>query len=131
MTGLLIVLGSLAGGGGAVLRMLVDDAVRSRTGGSFPWGIIVVNVSGSLVLGFVTGAAYGSPFGAGVLTVLGAGLLGGYTTFSTASHDTVRLARAGRIGAAFLHAGGQLVACITAAGIGVELGRMLGRVLTG
>jgi CrcB protein len=131
MTGVLLVIASLAGGGGAVLRMIVDEAVRSRADGPFPWGIVAVNVSGSLVLGLATGAAYGSTFGAEVLTVIGAGLLGGYTTFSTASHDTVRLVRAGRIGAAFLHAGGQLVVCITAAGVGVELGRSAARLITG
>jgi CrcB protein len=57
--------------------------------------------------------------------VLGTGLLGGYTTFSTASVETVRLARAGRYRAALLHSVGLLVTCTVCATLGLLLGTAL------
>ena len=80
-----------AGAVGAVLRYLVDRLVQGRVGSDFPYGTLVINVSGSLVLGFLTGAALHHGLAAGWLTVLGTGLIGAYTTFSTFTFDTVRL----------------------------------------
>jgi fluoride exporter len=82
----------VAGAVGAVLRYLVDRSVQSRTASDFPVGILVVNVSGSLVLGTLTGVAlHHGGAGVGWLVVLGTGLIGAYTTFSTFTYDTVRL----------------------------------------
>ena len=87
MTTLLIALG---GGLGAVLRYLVDGALRARL--SF-WATAAINVSGSFVLGLLAGAVAGGGLGGTALAVLGTGVCGGYTTFSTANVETLTLLR--------------------------------------
>src|SRR5690606_944550 len=71
MTPLLFVLASVAGGVGAGLRSLVDVGIAALTKGRFPWGIVIVNITGSFTLGFVTASIPEAGF------VVGAGLLGG------------------------------------------------------
>ena len=119
MTPLLFLAAALAGGAGAVLRHLVDTGVAALAGRRFPWGILVVNLSGSFALGVVTTALPDGAF------VLGAGLLGGYTTFSTAMLDAVGLWRDGERGASVLDAVGMLVLGLIAAGLGLALGAAL------
>lgn len=82
---------ALAGGVGAAARFVVDGLVRRRWDGGYPWATLVINVSGSLVLGVLTGLTiyHGAP--GDLRLVLGTGLCGGYTTFSTASFEAVRL----------------------------------------
>ncbi|MCB1297695.1 MAG: CrcB family protein [Microthrixaceae bacterium] len=118
MNPLLLLAVAAAGGLGAAARYLVDVGVGRRVGGAFPWGILVVNVSGSLLLGALTGLALHAAW----LWMLGAGLLGGYTTFSTVAVETWLLAEAGARRAAWGNALGSLLACVTAAGAGVLLG---------
>ena len=124
MTPLLLLAVALAGGAGAGLRHLVDGAARRRWGTAFPLGIALVNISGSLVLGLLTGLA-GHVLDDGWLLVLGTGLMGGYTTFSTASLDAVRLLLERRALAAALVGLGVLVLTVLAAGLGLALGRAL------
>jgi fluoride exporter len=71
---------------GAAARFLVHAAVAARTGEGFPYGTLVVNLSGSFALGLLVGAAAS----ADVTRLLGTGLLGGYTTFSTWMVETER-----------------------------------------
>ena len=125
MTLLELLLAALAGGVGACLRLLVDDVSRRRLSGRYPWGITIVNVTGSLALGFVTGLALATVVPEGFRLIVGSGLLGGYTTFSTASIDTVRLVQARRYRAAFANGFGQLVACVTASAIGLGLASLV------
>lgn len=80
-----------AGGVGAALRFVVDGLVRSRARSVFPWGTAVINVTGSLVLGVLTGLTLSAVLAPQWVLVLGAGMMGGYTTFSTASIETMRL----------------------------------------
>lgn len=112
---------SLAGSAGAVLRHLLDTAVRARRPGPFPYGILLVNVSGSLLLGVLTGLVlfHGRP--QDLLTVAGTGFCGGYTTFSTTSVDTVRLIRSGDYRLAAVDALGTLGLSLAAAGAGLAL----------
>ncbi|KYJ97153.1 fluoride efflux transporter FluC [Microbacterium sp. CH1] len=119
MSPLLFLVAALAGGVGAVLRYLVDLGVSRLAGRRFPWGILVVNLTGSFALGLVTSALPDAAF------VLGAGLLGGYTTFSTAMLDAVALWRDGERGAAVFDAVGMLVLGLLAAGLGLALGAAL------
>jgi CrcB protein len=112
----------LAGGVGSALRLLVDGAIRARVGAAYPVGTTVINVTGSLGLGLLTGAAAHAGLPHDLLLILGGGLLGGYTTFSTASLETVRLAQAGRIGAALANGLGTLVVSVAAAGLGIAVG---------
>lgn len=113
---------ALAGGVGAALRFAVDGAVNRRVHTGAPAGTWVVNVLGSFLLGALTGWATARGGAGDALAVLGTGLLGGFTTFSTASVESVRLLRAGRQGAAAVHALGMLVAGCTAAALGIWLG---------
>lgn len=125
MTPALFALVAVAGGLGAVGRYALDSVARARFGERMPWGTLAINLSGSLLLGFVVGLV-----GAGVLTegwrwVLGGGFLGGYTTFSAASFETARLLQDRRFGAGMLNSVGQLVAATVLAGSGLWLGGML------
>lgn len=115
----------VGGGVGAGLRYLVDAAVMRGRTGAFPLGIVLVNVSGSFVLGLLTGL--GSLIAPAWMTILGIGLLGGYTTFSTVSVETVLLAQRGRRDWAWLNLVGTVVLALVAAGIGVLLGGLVPR----
>ncbi|MBF4631091.1 CrcB family protein [Clavibacter michiganensis subsp. phaseoli] len=126
MTGpLVFALICLAGGIGSALRLLLDGVIRGRLGAAYPWGTTVINVTGSLGLGLLTGAAARAGLPHDLLLILGGGLMGGYTTFSTASLETVRLAQAGRVGAALANGVGMLVVCVAAAGLGIVVGQAL------
>lgn len=111
----------LAGGMGAVTRFLADRWMTARITSPWPFATLIINATGSFLLGLVAGwcTAY-SGFDAWQ-TVVGTGFLGGYTTFSAASVETMRLVRDRRTLAAFLHASGMLVASVVAAGIGWAL----------
>ncbi|GAA1493835.1 fluoride efflux transporter FluC [Curtobacterium herbarum] len=111
-----------AGGLGAALRFVLDGAVNRGREFRIPVGTLTINVTGSFLLGVVTGAA--GHLGVVPVAVLGTGLLGGYTTFSTASFETVRLARSGRTTAAAVNGLGMLVVSVAAAAAGVALGAL-------
>jgi CrcB protein len=106
---------------GACSRYLIDGVVLDRTGGDFPWGTCVINISGSFVLGVLTGLALYHAFSTDAKLVLGTGFCGAYTTFSTFSFETIRLAEAGLTRAALrnivVNTGGALLA----AGVGLAL----------
>lgn len=112
---------AVAGGLGAACRYLVDvlvsDGVRGRLG-SIPLGIGIVNVTGSFLIGVVAAVFAGRD---DVRLLLATGFCGGYTTFSTAMMDTVRLARAGRYVAAVGNALGVLVLSVAAVVAGMAL----------
>ncbi len=113
-----VVLGvGVAGGVGAAARYLVDTSLPQALRDRFPWGILGINVSGSFALGLMLGLALDVP----LLAVLSSGVLGGYTTFSTASVDTVRLLRQRRYGAALANGPGMLALTVGAAAAGLML----------
>lgn len=118
MNPLLFLVAVVAGGVGAALRYALDVAVSVLTGTRFPWGILVVNVTGSFALGLLVGIAP-----SGDLTwVLGSGLLGGYTTFSTVAVATALQLEERRPRVALLNGAGTLVATVAAAALGLYLG---------
>ncbi|UWF77694.1 MULTISPECIES: fluoride efflux transporter FluC [Microbacterium] len=119
MSPLVLLLAAAAGGLGAAARYVVDIGVARLAGTRFPWGVFVINLSGSLLLGVLTGALPGSAF------VLGTGFLGGYTTFSTAMIDTVALWRDGERPASVVNALGMLLLGVLAAALGLALGAAL------
>ena len=77
----------LLGGAGAIGRFLLDGAVASQVGRSFPWGTLAVNISGA----FALGALVGANLGADALRLAGTGVLGSFTTFSTWMLESHRL----------------------------------------
>lgn len=103
---------ALAGGVGAALRYLVDAMIRARTGDHFPWPTALINLSGSLLLGILTGLTVARVDSGELSAVLGTGFLGGYTTFSTASYETVTLLRERRYTAAIAYGLGILLGCV-------------------
>lgn len=134
MDALALALAAGAAGLGAVCRLLLDGLVTSRLARSgrsraLPWGTIAVNVSGSFAIGIIAGIITLSGAATGTLThaalagttwpmVAVLGFLSGYTTFSTVSYQTVRLAWSGRWGAAFSNGIGQLVVASAAVALG-------------
>lgn len=116
---------SLAGGVGAALRLVIDGAVKARVRTAFPVGTLLINVAGSLVLGFVTQLALGGVVDDAWRLVIGTGLCGGFTTFSTASFETVRLVQERRYALGAVNAVGMLVLAVGAGLLGILLGRVL------
>lgn len=123
MSAPIFLLACLGGGVGACLRFVVDVLVMRRATGGFPVGIFLVNASGSFLLGFLTGLSDSSVVDSTGLFVLSAGVMGGYTTFSTAMVDTVHLLRQEAWSRAAVNAGGMLVFGVVLALIGLTLGR--------
>lgn len=124
---------AIGGGVGAGARFMVDGEIRARHSGGFPWGTFVVNVVGSFLIGvfstlFFALVGRGMPVdGAGLLQLaLTTGLCGGFTTFSTATVESVRLAQSGRMRLALANALGTLALTILAAALGVAVGGMFG-----
>ncbi|MDX6410070.1 MAG: fluoride exporter [Gaiellaceae bacterium] len=115
----------VAGALGAPLRYLVDGVVGERTEGVFPWGILLVNVTGSFLLGLVTGLALHHGLGRTPRIVIGTGFCGAFTTFSTFSYETVRLIEAGDLAEAFANLGLTLGAGAAAGALGLALPAVL------
>lgn len=112
---------ALGGAVGAPLRYLIDRAVEARHDTAFPWGTFAANAAGSAVLGALTGAALVAAVPQEVRLLLGTGLCGALTTYSTFSYETLRLAEAG---SRFLAAANVIVSIL--AGLGsVYLGMAL------
>ena len=119
---------ALGGGLGAVARFMVDSAIARRNGTGFPLGTFTVNVTGSFVLMLLVvwgGRVVSDPLADLIYAAAGVGFLGGYTTFSTASVEGVRLISVGRWGAGIGHALGMLAACYAAALLALLLGATL------
>ncbi|GAA4719333.1 CrcB protein [Promicromonospora umidemergens] len=120
---------AVGGGLGAAARFMVDGEIRARHTGGFPWGTFVVNVTGSFLIGVFSTLLYtltflGVPGDVALLLQLAltVGLCGGFTTFSTATVESVRLAQSGRMRLALANSLGTLATTVTAAGLGVAVG---------
>ncbi|HXI20740.1 MAG TPA: fluoride efflux transporter CrcB [Gemmatimonadales bacterium] len=118
-----VAVGSAIGGVG---RFLLGGLVQRVAGGTFPWGTLVINVTGSVLLGFLyryaTDSAAISPEMRALLTI---GFCGGYTTFSTFSFETVRLLEDGELTRGFLYLGLSVVLALGGTLLGIAAGREL------
>ena len=117
MTTLLLV--ALLGGTGAAARFVVDGVVRARWARTFPVATFLVNVTGSLLIGLLFGAVTSHGLDPGWSVPAISGFCGGYTTFSTAMVETVRLVQSGQVRPAVVNAVGTTLACLAAAALGV------------
>lgn len=106
---------------GAVARYVLDQAVTRRRGSTFPAGTWLINITGSFILGLLTGLAAHHGLSAHVVTVIGTGVCGGYTTFSTFSYETVRLSEDGAGLVAVGNVVGSIAAGLAAAALGLAL----------
>ena len=111
----------VAGALGSVTRFVVDSTVKARFAPTLPWATVSINVSGSFVLGVLAGLVLFQDTPEVWQAVLGTGFCGGYTTFSTASVETVRLAQARRHGAALTNLLGTLGLSVSACALGLLL----------
>ena len=119
--GALLLLG-LAGGLGAVARFAFAEWATKRWWPTFPLATLLINVTGAFALGALTTA--GGASGEARL-LLGTGFLGGYTTFSTLSYDSMSLFRSGQTRAAWLNTLGSLALGVLAAALGLLCGSLL------
>jgi CrcB protein len=122
---ILIALGSAIGG---LARYWLSGVVAERFGQTFPWGTLIVNATGSLVIGIF--AALSLPEGRLLISprtrdFVMIGVCGGYTTFSSFSLQTLRLAQEGE----WLHAGGNILLSVALCLIGVWLGYAAGQLI--
>jgi CrcB protein len=116
---------------GGMARFWVSGFVAERVGQRFPWGTIIINITGSLIIGIL----YALTLPEGrlntsrivVTQLLMVGICGGYTTFSSFSLQTLTLARDGQ----WLWAGGNILISVAACLIAVWLGFLLGQTLNG
>jgi CrcB protein len=122
---------ALGGAVGSAARYLAGAFIANHFGPDFPWGTFIVNVSGSFLIGVILSGVILSLVGGGLLPAgarpfLAVGIMGGYTTFSTYSHESLQLIQDGEFGALALNALGQVALGLTAVYLGVVLGRALG-----
>jgi protein CrcB len=110
---------------GAGARYVMDAAIMRGRSGAFPLGILLVNVLGSFLLGLVTGL--GPNVSPAWASILGVGVLGGFTTFSTVSTETALLAERGRRDWAWVNLIGTLVLALIAAAAGLVIGELFPR----
>ncbi len=110
---------ALAGAVGAVARFLTDGAVQDRSTGSFPFGTLAVNGTGSFILGVVTGLAWYHGLGGRAHAVVGVGFCGAFTTWSSVTWETVRLAEDGFGRQALVNLVGEVAAALASAALGI------------
>ena len=127
MTAFLIAFG---GALGSLARFWVSEALALALGPEFPWGTLLVNVSGSFVIGLAAGGSIGdtrliaTPF---VRHFVMVGVCGGYTTFSAFSLQTVAMLQVGDLGRASLNVVASVAACLLATWAGYALAAALSR----
>jgi CrcB protein len=122
MTFLVVFVGAGLGG---VARHLIGHWVQGSAGADFPWGTLLINVTGSAALTFVYGLLESTAAPPEWRAFLGIGLLGGYTTFSTFSYETVRLVQDGAWDRALLYVLGSVMLSLGGAILGFGLASAL------
>ena len=111
---------------GGVARYYLASALQQRLGATFPWGTLVVNVSGSLLLGVLIRYALATPtVSVEMRALLTTGFCGGYTTFSTYSYETATLLEDGQYGRAGVYALASVIVALGATFAGFVLAREL------
>jgi fluoride exporter len=118
MTALLVVLGAIIG---APLRYLVDRAVQAKHDSIFPWGTFTVNVAGSFILGILIKGTAAHAVPGTVNALLGTGLCGALTTYSTFGYETIRLLEERVRAYAVLNVAASIVAGLGAAFCGIAV----------
>jgi CrcB protein len=118
----LVVIGvGLLGGVGAIARFLLDGSIAGRLGREFPYGTLAVNVTGAFILGVFVGAALSGD----TYRLMGTGLIGAFTTFSTWTLESHRLGEDGELARGMANFAVSLVLGVAAAWAGRHLGAAL------
>jgi CrcB protein len=116
---------AVAGSVGAVARFLTDAAVQGRRARSFPVGTLTVNIVGSFILGVVTGMVWYHGLGSRAHAVVGVGFCGAFTTWSSVTWETVRLAEDGLGGRALVTMVGGVATALAAVAVGIVVAALL------
>lgn len=117
----MILMIGLGGAAGSVARYLVSTWIQRRSRSGFPWGTFVVNATGSFLIGVVFGAFDHGAYSGDALTLMVAGVLGGYTTFSTYSVENANLLENHRYRWLLLNAVGQIAGGLLVAAAGYSI----------
>lgn len=121
-----VVLVAVGGALGAVCRFVVGTWIAERVSPDFPWSTFLINVTGSFLIGVVFGLVTEGLLSTEARLFLAVGVLGGYTTFSTFSYETLELLLDGNMRAFLFNALGQSAAGLIAVYLGLVLSRILG-----
>jgi len=114
------------GAAGSVLRFLLSSAIQQQTGGELPLGTLMINITGSLLLGFLMEYALSSPaISREVRALVTTGFCGGYTTFSTFSYESIKLLQEGDYRHAGVYVGLSVLVSLAGAFAGIALAREL------
>jgi CrcB protein len=112
---------AVLGGAGALARFVLDALVSQQLGAAFPWGTLVVNVSGTFLLGLSIGLAVHGD----ALVLAGTATLGSYTTFSTWMLESHRLGEEGQAAGGWINVAISLLVGVGAAALGRAIGGAL------
>lgn len=118
----LVVIISFAGAFGALSRYLLGRFIAERARTQFPLGTFVINISGAFVIGLLFALVAHKHMSPAVQLTLATGFLGGYTTFSTMSWESMQLVRGGSTPLSLLYLGGSMLLGLMAAALGILLG---------
>src|SRR5687768_8490878 len=114
-----------AGGVGSVLRYAIALWSADRFGTAFPYGTLIVNLSGCFLIAMAVQAAAAAWWNADRHVAITAGLLGGFTTYSAFNEQTIQLIQSGASGAAAINVAATLVGCLAAGWLGLVVARQL------
>jgi CrcB protein len=116
---------AIGGALGSVARLWISTLVAQRFGEIFPIGTLLVNVTGSFLMGFLAAFAKSGQIATSARAFLMIGICGGYTTFSSFSLQNLQLLQSGKYYYAALNAALSLVLCLIAVWLGLILGTAL------
>lgn len=122
MPSLLLVMGG--GAIGSALRYLVGRAALALFGPGFPWGTLAVNLIGGAGMGLLAGFLARQADGEPLRLLLGVGLMGGFTTFSAFTLETVTMLQRGDLPTALLYIGLSVVGALAALALGLTAARV-------
>jgi fluoride exporter len=117
---------AIGGAMGSIARFLLGSFVQQRAGTAFPIGTLIINITGSILLGFLLRFALATPsITPATRALLTTGFCGGYTTFSTFSYETVALIEENELGRAALYAVLSVVIAMVGTYFGIVVAREL------
>ena len=123
---ILLTYAAIGGAVGTAARYLLTLAVQERAGGGFPIATLLINISGSILLGFLMKYGLeGSAASPEVRLMLTTGFCGGFTTFSTFSYETARMLEGGEWQRGLVYIMASVVVCLAGTFVGFALARML------
>jgi CrcB protein len=116
---------AIGGAIGSVARFWLTEISAKLWGGEFPWGTVIANITGSFLIGLIAALPVMGPrdlLGPMGRQFLMVGIMGGYTTFSSFSLQTLTMMQHGHFGKAAMNVGGSVVLCLLAVAAGYALG---------